>query len=998
MPRPIRQQIVDTPALPQTPRPAALEPAAAPVSTFVTPQDSELNALAKGLGAMHAPLAALQADNDRRAQHDAILSMQAAAERTPDPKTADGAELVAGNIPPAYRRDAMEAYRKGIGERLGVDASQAFLNQYAQDRLKADFNIDQFAAKFRSENLNGLTDPHLALGAAKHIDAAIAQARGDQRTVLEARAAQTRMANLSAQLSAIDPDADPYRRLLDFEAAAKDHVAAGGTRAEAATAMMDQMTALSSTLHGRPDLFDVFDQEVPGLGKKLSDLVPGLKTKAADERFQADKMLKHHLHEITTEARGDQLVHIDELIANGTALRMGDADFSTYLKQFMATDGTGALSAEGYHAKMSAFLAAKAQDQDKATTAQLLAAGLGNMVPKEKATKVLTDAVDRTGAWAHIAQSLKDPTVDPSPGINAIIAAHSATKVSFPEERLKALIDSVKQEVPQPNGAPSPQFLLAARLYATLERTSNPVLNAYFDDKTRGIFSMFNRQTVEGQVGVNTAYHQVLKVNDPDNVKAADARMADPSVVAQVNKEVHSAMRGWVGAEGTAGIARWFPIGIPFVDIVNTPEFGNLEAATHRAVREYKLANPDATTDDMVAYAGQWSKANAFYEPVSGRFLQVPPDYNNPDTREAVGNYIKLIKQNNPNVDVRLSPSGNGFYDLMFYRGTTPEKAADGVTLDSMLALQRAQKNFTPAELQSLGVVRRKIEDGSATFEDLKGAELAISKARSFGLWSNENQRKADALAVQAAEAQTSTALDRELAPAKVTALHRAEFSASSAVKPQGSAVTTDVASRFHAEGNLSGALAAMGEGVRLAAYKDAAGHLTIGIGYNLSANADTVDADFRKAGIPPDSLDELKAGTRRLTVEQAMRLYSAVKPRYEAIAKGAIDARYPGEWPKLGDNVRAVLTDIAYQTGNVAQFKDGLERLRKGDLSGSGLEVQFKNKASQQYQTDVRRHTLRTSMLSSTTNFQGLLSHAAQQPANALQRSQLVGGSGGRP
>ncbi|MGZ5652223.1 MAG: glycoside hydrolase family protein, partial [Usitatibacter sp.] len=814
---------------------------------------------------------------------------------------------------------------------------------------------------------------------------------GDYRQVQEKRLTEDRNASLSASLSDITETTDPYRMLLNFQDVRNAHIARGGTGTEAAKAFFDHIAGLSIKNGGRPDLFDVFDQEVPGLGKKLVDLVPGLKDQVATEKHSADVQLKRELNDTLMDVHGEQRAKLDKMVEDGTLGRMGEEGALNYLKQF--TGPTGALHADGIPHYMAKVRAQAALEADKAQRANLLVHGLGSLLSEKDGKEVIKDALDRPmgAGGASVMQTLVASLTGPgdpaafSAATNAIISAHQTSGVWYPDDRLKHLVESVSQEVPKDGTDVSPKVQGLAKLYAAMERESKPLLNSYFDDKTRAIFSAYNRMTVEGQVSSPTAWKRAFAMVDPENIKNAEARMKDPAMVSAVHDAARSATRAWITDPGKVAVLR---LATPaFLGM--KPDTADMEHAALTEATRYKTMVPDATNDEIKQHIDQWSAANYMYEKSTNRMLPVPPAYNTPATAEAVANYLDIVKGNNKDMNPRLVDKGNGVYDLFFYPRGVPEKVADNVSLDAMLSLRTAQKNFMPSELAQYAAIRNKITAGTATAEDLKGAESVLAKARTSGLFTPAQQSQAEALAAQAAQQKTVTNLE----PALHTAVGRGEFNPAAAIRPNG-ALTGTVSQQFLASGNLSGALTALAEGVQTRVYKDAAGHATIGIGYNLNANREHIAEDFRKANIPVEQIDEIKAGARSITTEQAMRLYQTVQPRYEAIAKNAVEARYPGEWAKLAPNVRAVFTDLAYQTGNVKQFSAGLDKVFAGDLSGSGLETKFKDRRSQQYKTDERRHTLRTSMLASTSHFQALLSNVAKQPADAISARVARAGS----
>jgi GH24 family phage-related lysozyme (muramidase) len=986
MPRPTRTPIVGTDAPVSKAPSVGTQVVAQPLDTFVAPPaDNEFTQLAKGLASFHAPLAQLQ---ERQSAKDTQVAEQealAAAAREPDPGlVADNPEPPPSNVvPPAFADHYAEFYKRGIGRRLALREHDAYLDSFTAEFQKDGFNKQQFDSQWRSRVGAAFRDPILSTEVLGALDKAQSAAASEMTVWQQKRLMEDRQSSLAASLASIDENTPAPLAMQQFQKLSEEHKGRGGTRAEATLALFDHLAGLSTKLGGRPDVFAVFDQDVPGLGKKLVDLVPGMKDKVASEQHQAEKQLDQTIHNTTFATRAEQSDLINKYTQDGTYARMGEDAAAQHLKQYVGKNG--ALSVEQYVSTMHAIRQQIAGQQDQATALAAFTSGGAALLDKKLAQqtfKMLWDAPDASGG--SIRQRLFASISDPKqaqlfdPAVTAVINMHDKAGAYMPDETLKNMIDATVLQVPKEGSDVSPQFQGLSRLAAELERRSKPLFNAYFDDKARAVFSAYNRLTVEGQVSSKTAYAQAFASVDPDNRKAADELRSDPTVRATLRDDVRSATRG-LFAPGSGAWSPRFWIGMGALGF--RPDTGAMEDSAVNEGYNFKLYNPHASTDDVAAHVKQWTESNWFFEPKTSTYVQVPPAYNNPDGQEAISNYMDIVRGNNPDMKPRLVSKGNGVYDLFFYPRGIPEKAADDVHLEQLVTLRNAQKTFSPAEAEQFGTVRKLLESGKATVDDLRGAEPLIAKARAAGVLPQAMQRKADELSAQAAQSKSLTTLE----PALHTAVGRAQFNAAAAVRPNGS-LTAPTAQQFANTGDLAGALATMGEGVRTQVYRDDAGHMTIGIGYNLGANAKTITEDFRKAGIPVDQIDAIKAGQRQITIDQAMRLYQTVKPRYESIAQKAVEGRYPGEWPKLADNVKAVLTDLAYQTGNVDQFKVGLDNLFKGDLSGTGLETKYRKRGSTEYTTDQRRHTLRTAMLSSTTLFQSLLSHAAKQPANAIQ------------
>lgn len=992
MPRPTTQRIIGADVPTSQQRPVGLDVVASPANTMVQPGVNEYQQLADALGKIHQPIAAMQERKNAFDQKNAVQEGLANAAReqnlglikdNPEPPPS-------ATVPPAYQEHYAEAYRKGVGQRLAQSEHDSYLESFTQEYQKAGFNKATFDAQWRQRAQAGVTDPIVAAEMLGGLDRAQTSASSQMTIEMQKRIIENRASMLSASLNGIDENTPAPAAMAWFQNVAATHVDRGGTRTEAATALFTHMAGLSNKLGGRPDLFNVFDQEVPGLGQKLVDLVPGFKDKVYSEQHSADKMRRQTIHEQTFVQRGMDIDTVNKLVEDGTLAKMPEEERVRFLNQYAGVNG--ALAPRDVAKTLHAVRQQEAQQQMDAHVLFALnngaGASLSPAVAKQGLSKAFNSPSQNLGG-ASIMQALTASLSDPQkagqllePLVSGMLNTHDRAQVGFPDDTVKQIIESAALDIPKEGADASPKFQFLSRLYAEFGRRSKPLQAAYFSGSKAGqIFDTYNRLTVEGQVSSPTAYKQAYASVDPDNIRAArDMVEKDPAFKSKIHDEVRGSMRGLFAPGSGAWSPRFWP-GASTLGL--RPQTGPMESAASAEALSYKMSNPSMGQDDVISHVKQWTEANFFYEKKSNQYIQIPPAYNNEAAQEAITSYLDIIQSQPGNKDTapRLLSKGNGVYDLFFYSNGVPEKAADDVRIESIMALRTAQKNFSPEERTQLGALRNKIDAGTATAEDMRAVAPTVAKARASGIWSQDTQRKADELAVQASLQQSMTTLE----PALTTATKRAEFNPSAVARPNGS-LSAPTAKQFVSGGDLAGALTTMAEGVRTQAYKDPARGINIGIGYNMTMNASTIAEDFRRAGIPVDQIDEIKAGARQITIDQAMRLYQAVKPRYEAIAQNAVQSRYPGEWPKLSDNVKAVLTDLAYQTGNVKQFATGLDNLFKGDLSGSGLETKFKNRASGQYQLDERRHTLRTAMLSSTTLFQTLLNDAAKQPANAVQ------------
>ena len=219
---------------------------------------------------------------------------------------------------------------------------------------------------------------------------------------------------------------------------------------------------------------------------------------------------------------------------------------------------------------------------------------------------------------------------------------------------------------------------------------------------------------------------------------------------------------------------------------------------------------------------------------------------------------------------------------------------------------------------------------------------------------------------------------------------------------PKAGGAKARIATQFHTEGDPTAALVTMGEGVRLTAYMDPAtgAGKNIGIGYNFQGRGDRIKDDFARAKIPNDaeSIAAIKEGRLAITEDQAQRLLKAVLPEYKDIARKAVEGRAKGLWEKLPPHQQAVLTDVAYQVGDVSQFKTALGKLITGDITGldDNLKVKYRKGADGAYVTDDPRNNLRSLMLGQGAQFfMTTINEAGRKPASKLAALRQPGEKG---
>jgi GH24 family phage-related lysozyme (muramidase) len=187
---------------------------------------------------------------------------------------------------------------------------------------------------------------------------------------------------------------------------------------------------------------------------------------------------------------------------------------------------------------------------------------------------------------------------------------------------------------------------------------------------------------------------------------------------------------------------------------------------------------------------------------------------------------------------------------------------------------------------------------------------------------------------------------------------------------------TKDYALDALKEDNPDFALTAFAEGLRLHTYADSAGKRTIGLGYNIDARSpEQVTKDFGRSGISADRVDDILAGKASITPREAKRLYEIVKPEYVSIAK-----HHFGEaWDGFPPNIKAVLTDMAYNGGNKL-FGPIIDSMKAGkfDEAAQNVKAFYRDKDSGEMVFNKRRVNLWRGMMSGQNLFEQMVQQGA--------------------
>lgn len=948
-------------------------PQARPVDTFAAPiQDPTLNGLITGLKSFNPALEQyVQIQGTKEA--DAAFKAGQANGQLADTlgPTEHGPVQVPAlpegqQIDPAFAPTFAQGYRQAVGAKIGNQISNDILGQYEQSKNAEDFNPEAFLAQHTREQTQGITDPAIREAVAKSIAATAASVRGDFRQVQLQRLKENATQTLSSLLgSAMDPsktaeqqyqalvnDVEPVRKQMGLQ-----------TRAEMAEMVLQQAQMNSSKAGGQPELFDIFTNfKDPATGLTLADMNPTMKAHIASAREQAVNQQNKRIEQ------GQQADFFKQAVADEDAAKAGNvAPIESYVSRIgplnQYQNAGAALTAWRHHMELA--------EKAKVTTQSVAAIGNGTAwgLTKEHAQKAMDTITDPdVKTLMQVASSAQggDPSQLPEvqQAIRSIVDITGRSgRSDIANSKLKGLIDGNINAVSPKDGQPSSQFKLAAALYAGLP---DQIRNLYFDEKAQGVFGSYVQDRQSG-VDDNSAYHNAYRSMSPEGVKLAKELTSNSEWKARIAKQVSGLTTSWY--QRVPVIGRLFG-GSPQNE-ENTTAWARLQ------LQDYYTRNPTASEDQAKAWIQGQVQANFVYDPVNKVDLRVPPNQANEQSQEAIKAYLEKAREKyGKEVSPGLIYGNDGKYQLAAFVNGAPIHKLEDVTFDQIIAQNATQKVLSDTERASFTSLKTKLNAGTATAADLAGNSSLIAKATSLG---QINETTLGQMRKVQQTAFTDSASRRFLfptGPADFTGL------SGSRLTGQGSTIQVNQAATFLNQMDYASALTAMGEGLVLNATMDPnpkAGK-NIGYGYNLNANSATVAEDFRRAGIPVDKLEGIKAGTVQITQEQAARLLQVTKPRYVGLAQQSVEAIKPGMWGTMSEGQKAALVDVAYQTGNPAQFKTALGKLAAGDAQGfqDALKVTYVNSEGSRVE-DVRRNKLRTLMINGPSAFLQGIKEAAR-------------------
>lgn len=982
MPKESKERISSLPQVDPVSRPQDLRVVARPVDQTVAP--SQKNLLGDLVGGLASISPQLQQYVQQKNTSDALAAVEAgeaAADRQDvlNPMQAlSSQDAMPAGIEPAFRPHFDKAYRSAIGQRHAIKIQDEVLGAWVQERMKIGDNPEATEAWLRQqvqERTAGFTDPLMLDHINKSVVAAARNIRGDSRSIQFDRLKATTMEGINSSFSMITNDMTAEDMLTVYNSVIVPSALETGfaTRTELAAKMLDRINALSTQMNGRPELFDALKEfKDPATGKTLAELNPQLAEAIEVQRKQADDMAERHLNKLAEPELFRKRISWEKRSAEGNPPTIDEIYTEIGPRGLFTT----------HEQAMSFWLQQqKAADAQRGLQHQLMLIrnGMGAALDPDDQKKAM-DAVTEPLVGQLFAAS-QDPAGQQqfNMTVSSLINAHKAAGVSVPNSRLKNLFGTVKQGMPAPGQEPSPAFEMLANVYAQLPTNLQSAYVA--DEDTRLILSRYTEGRSGGmgtQLDKPTALAQAYRSISPEAKAAADRMLKGPEARENMREVIDNKLSvvGWRAVLG-------------FETLGTYPT--NEENVTDRvlaATRSYIERNGgDITQGEAEKFASTWFQERYVYDRTANKYVEVPPNHTGDVSADAISAYTeKMRKQWGKDSTPELVHLGNGQYQVRG-RGVAGNTLVHAVSLDQMRDEFFAPKTILSQEAPRLAVLQQSLLNGTATPAMLNENAELLAKAQGLGLLKGDLSRKVDEVRAKAFKEGVSSILQN---------VPKASLDGVDTARQPGDDHKTKVsmASRYFENGQFGKALTVTGEGVVLKTYTDAAGVPTIGVGYNLKANAGTLKEDFRRAGIPAESIEDVVAGRKSISFEQTMRLFDVTYARHEASAQQQIESLYGrGTWMKLPAHRRGVITDLAFQAGDVKQFRQSLDGFinEVGSLDQQNPKVHFRDRNTGQMRADTGRNNLRLNMLNGVGTFSALLQRAGGKPTNKIEAAALT-------
>ena len=955
--------------------------------------DNGLQGLISGLSAFNPALQEWSQRQQQEQRAAALDQARADAQKVEHPVDAlTGAPVsVPSTVPPAYGAEYRRAFGMNLADRAALDTRQQMSTAYEEQKHAEDFNLDNFLQGWRQTALKGVTDPTLQGAIGAHLTETEQSIRSDYTGLVIQRHDDSRNATAFQLADAFTGDKTPAELAqLNFDWFVPRLAGMGVDKKQASALFLQRLSTLSNAGNGRPELFDAMDAH-DSEGLSVIARNPQLAGAVEEARKVATAMRDKKMHEDTEVARFKWLAAVNDDVMNRPETVTDDRLISE-----IGPNGISVEQAVSLRSAAQTNLAKHAMSGDLIDHAQK---GELGMFDKGQQESFLEERLSTsTQALWDAARVQQDPDKVLTLA-DQLMQAQSRYGATVPVPSLKRFIDSAVSTLPRQQG-PDAGFQAAALIYRAMS-TVPRYRDMYFQGDAEKVIQSYTKHLPGNDPG--TAYQVALRTVDPEVLAANRARAADPKMQAEISKKAMKAVDG----------SSWFP---RWLGGNGRPENAQRVGIWAAGEVMLKLAeSPDLTDDELADHVSREAARNWVLDTTSNLAVKVPPGYANQNLQQAVVEYSQAMAARlksegkwPDDAHIEYAPDGTeGSYRVRAMLGARTMDVGP-VSAQQVIDRRNAAHILTPAEGSQVFAYKQALAAG----KDLPAIDPAlIAKATSAKYLQEgelrllEDRRRNDFLA----RLRQTPGMGLGAPTGDYTELPRRGSATTD--NQLTSKVASDLAFGGYGGGfgnpiNIASSLIAMREGVSLQAYNDPAkgAGMNIGAGYNLNAHAghamadfapgvDTrsrptaADRDLAAAGVPVDRIEAVKAGRAQLTTDQAKRLLQVSVTKYGADAHKEAEAASPGLWDRMLPTQKAVMIDLAYQTGNAGQFKNAWAALARGDTEAFSKEVMttFRNPQGEQIE-DKRGMELRRSVLAGEAYWKARLGIAAGRPSTTLQ------------
>lgn len=942
--------------------------------------NAELDGLVRGLSQLVPTLGAAQQRQQQVDEAAAIAQAKADAQRAEAPQDflTKAPIVTPGYLPAALGETYRRAFSETVVGRAGAQLRSDTAVAYMQEKDTPNFSVDAFLQSRRQSALAGIKDPLMSALLGQQFQQLEAEVMSDHQRKLTQDHLQSRETAAFQLLGAgVRPDmsvpdiADYYRN--KFLPQARD---LGIDPKTAAQALFMRVNAASEAVGGAPQLFEVFNQDSDVKGMSILAANPQLTQHVAAAKHQATTRRDQEIHRQTEPARAALFMKLDDAV-----MRTPEVVTPDYVMPFVGQHGLTAEKAAAYvHAARKAL-------EDRAGHASVIQdAYLGILGYHDvKTQKAVLDQLlgpAMLDLW-KAGQSGDDAKVRSL--AEAVMQRQSQFRSTVPVESLERFTKVAVTALPKPEG-PDANFNAAASIYRAMSADPR-YRDLYFKDDAADLMGSYVRALERGQ-DPQTAYAAAYYQTSPEGKEAIKKRLADPNMQSKLQGIAQSYTEG----------SSWWP---QFLGGNGRPEnavrLGAWAAAEAQAVLS---KDPDMTDSEVKAYVEEQAQKHWVMDTTSGRAVKVPPGYSGKQTQEALSSFSKAFMEN-----AAANRVPDGFEMRFMDQGTEGAmaiqvgrngvwKTLQSTTVADIVRAHALKTQLTDQERVQLGEYRAAMRTGGALPNLDPGL---LGKARSLNYFNPVD--------LTTAEARMRTQMQERLAAVPKMVFKELPGSPTEVPTDRGGKVDQQLTSRLALEFagmpvagpnqqhiGLAASLITQREGVVLQAYQDPSKGTNIGMGYSLTANAATVDQDLRRAGVDEGQLAAVKAGKVELTPDQAKRLLVNTLPRFEKQVQAAADSTVKGLWERMPPQQKAVMVDIAWQTGDPAKFTKAWQALAANDDKAFASEVAtvYTNRKGERVE-DTRAGSLRASLLAGIPRWEAMVSIAGKTPSTALQSEALL-------